>query len=126
LVTGWEINLEKSSLLAKSRGCFSKHHVERSQQFFNQHGGKAIILARFIPIIRTFTPILAGIGDMPYKTFVTYNLMGGVLWGCGVTLAGYLLGNSIPNIDHYLTYIVIVIVALSLIPILKHTVGSKK
>lgn len=105
---------------------FHKDHVTRSEEFFDRHGNKTILLARFVPIVRTFAPIIAGIGSMRYSTFLTYNLLGGVLWGIGVTLVGYLLGNSVPNIDKYIHYIVIVIILVSFIPVVNHLRASKK
>ena len=76
-----------------------------------------IVLARFIPAVRTFTPIAAGASHMRYRLFVPYNILGGVLWGVGVTLAGYTLGSSVKHIDRYLVPIILVVVAVSLIPI---------
>jgi membrane-associated protein len=105
---------------------FRKEHVKQSEEFFAKHGNKTIILGRFVPIVRTFAPILAGIGNMPYKTFVTYNFIGAVLWGIGVTLIGYLLGNSVPNIEKYLHYIVGVIILASFVPVIMHLRGEKK
>ncbi len=99
---------------------FHQDHVRRAAEFFNQHGKKAIIIARFIPIVRTFTPILAGVGKMEYKTFIAYNLIGGVLWGGGLTLAGYILGATVPGVDQYLWPIIILIVFVSFLPALKH------
>lgn len=96
---------------------FKQEYVERAQGFFERHGPKTIILARFVPIVRTFAPILAGVGTMRYRTFVTFNLIGGLLWAVGVTMLGYLLGGLIPDIDAYLLPIVAVIVLLSVIPI---------
>ncbi|MDO8183752.1 MAG: VTT domain-containing protein [bacterium] len=96
---------------------FHKDHLRRAAEFFQQHGKKAIILARFVPIVRTFTPILAGVGKMEYKTFFSYNLIGGVLWGGGVTLAGYVLGRTIPGVDRYLWPIILLIVTTSFLPI---------
>jgi membrane-associated protein len=96
---------------------FKQEYVERAQEFFEKHGQKTIVLARFIPIVRTFAPILAGVGRMRYRTFVTYNVIGGLLWAVGVTLLGYWLGNLIPDIDAYLLPIVAVIIALSFVPI---------
>src|SRR5918992_739522 len=81
---------------------FRQQHVERAQSFFDEHGAKTIVLARFVPIVRTFAPIVAGVGRMHYRTFVTYNVVGGLLWAVGVTLIGYVLGESIPDIDRYL------------------------
>ncbi len=96
---------------------FRQEYVERAQQFFGRYGAKTIVLARFVPIVRTFAPILAGVGRMPYRTFVTFNVVGGLLWAIGVTLLGYALGEMIPDIDTYLLPIIAVIIALSLIPI---------
>ena len=96
---------------------FKQEYVDKAQQFFERHGVKTIVLARFVPIVRTFAPILAGVGTMKYRTFVTYNVIGALLWAVGVTLLGYMLGELIPDIDTYLLPIVAVIVALSLIPI---------
>jgi len=99
---------------------FHKNHLRRAAEFFNQHGKKAIILARFMPVIRTFTPILAGVGKMEYKTFFTYNLIGGLIWAGGVTWLGYLLGATVPGIDHYLWPIILIIVLTSFLPAIKH------
>ena len=96
---------------------FRQEYVERARQFFGRYGAKTIVLARFVPIVRTFAPILAGVGRMPYRTFVTFNVIGGLLWAVGVTLLGYALGEMIPDIDTYLLPIIAVIIALSLIPI---------
>ena len=99
---------------------FHKNHLRRAAEFFNQHGKKAIILARFMPVIRTFTPILAGVGKMEYKTFFTYNLIGGLIWAGGVTWLGYLLGATVPGIDHYLWPIILIIIFTSFLPAIKH------
>lgn len=96
---------------------FKQEYVERARAFFEKHGPKTIVLARFVPIVRTFAHILAGVGRMQYRTFVSYNLIGGFLWAVGVTLLGYWLGNLIPDIDAYLLPIIALIIALSFIPI---------
>lgn len=96
---------------------FHKRHVERTHNFYIKYGAKAVILARFIPIVRTFTPILAGVGTMPYRTFLKFNILGGVLWGAGVTYLSYFLGAIIPGIDRYLLPIVIGIIIASFLPI---------
>lgn len=103
---------------------FRKQHLKDSEQFFARFGTKTVILARFVPIVRTFTPILAGVANMPYKTFMVYNLIGALLWGIGITLAGYLLGN-IPFIDKYIHYVVGVVIILSLIPVFFHLRGTR-
>ncbi|MBI3103750.1 VTT domain-containing protein [Candidatus Daviesbacteria bacterium] len=100
---------------------FHKKHLERAQKFYDKHGGKTIILARFVPVIRAFAPVVAGVGTMNYKKFVTYNLIGGVLWAVGITFAGYYLGNLIPNVDQYLLPIVGLIIFVSILPGLHHT-----
>jgi membrane-associated protein len=95
---------------------FKQEYVQRTKDFFEHHGPKTIVLARFVPVVRTFAPILAGVGEMPYRTFVRFNVAGGFLWAVGVTTAGYVLGETIPSIDRYLLPMIFVIVLLSLIP----------
>jgi membrane-associated protein len=95
---------------------FKQEYVQRTHQFFEEHGPKTIFLARFVPIVRTFAPILAGVGEMQYRTFFRYNVIGGIVWGAGLTTAGWLLGDTIPSIDKYLLPIIAVIVLLSLVP----------
>jgi membrane-associated protein len=97
---------------------FKQEYVNRAQEYFDRQGPKTIVLARFVPIVRTFAPIVAGVGRMNYRTFVTYNVVGGFLWAVGVTTAGYILGESIPDVDKYLLPIIAVIVLLSVIPVL--------
>lgn len=97
---------------------FKKSHLLKAEVFFEKHGPKSIILARFIPVVRTFTPILAGAGNMNYKVFLTYNIIGGIIWGGGLTLLGYYLGSVIPNIDKYLIPIVLAIIFVSFIPVI--------
>ncbi|MDO8463136.1 MAG: VTT domain-containing protein [bacterium] len=99
---------------------FHPEHIERSKRFFEKHGSKAIVLARFMPVVRTFTPMLAGVGRMRYPTFLLYNVIGGIIWATGVPFAGYALGQRIPNIDHYLAPIVIAIVLASIAPAAWH------
>lgn len=99
---------------------FQKKHLERAQRFYDKHGGKTIILARFIPVIRAFAPVVAGVGTMNYKRFVFFNFFGAVLWAIGVTLAGYYLGSLIPDVDKYLLPIVGLIVIASVLPALHH------
>ena len=96
---------------------FKRKHLERAERYFEEHGPRTIVLARFVPIVRTFAPILAGVSDMPYRTFATFNVVGGFLWGVGVTLLGYALGEAI-DIDKYLLPVIGLIVAASLLPVL--------
>lgn len=99
---------------------FRKKYLEKAQEFYDKHGGKTIILARFVPVIRAFAPVVAGAGKMNYKKFVTFNLIGGVLWAIGVTSAGYYLGSLIPDVDKYLLPIVGLIIIASVLPGLHH------
>lgn len=99
---------------------FRKEYIERTKIFFDKYGTRTIIVARFIPIVRTFAPILAGIGSMTYRTFLFYNVLGAVLWGGGVTILGYLLGKSIPDAEKFVLPLVLVIVAFTLIPLATH------
>ena len=96
---------------------FKQEYVEKARAYFERHGSKTIVLARFVPIVRTFAPILAGVGDMQYRTFVTFNVIGGLLWAVGVTSLGYILGESVPEIDKYLLPIIALIVLLSVLPV---------
>lgn len=105
---------------------FKKAYVARTQLFYQKHGTKAIVLARFVPIVRTLAPILAGVGSMSYGTFVRFNIIGGLLWGAGVTLLGYTLGAIIPGIEHYLLPIILVIIGVSLLPIVYEWWHSRK
>jgi membrane-associated protein len=95
---------------------FKQEYVQRTKDFFEEHGPKTIVLARFVPIVRTFAPILAGVGEMRYPVFFRYNVIGGVVWGAGLVTAGKLLGETIPSVDKYLLPIIGVIVLLSVLP----------
>ncbi len=99
---------------------FHKKHIDRAEKFYEKHGKKTIIIARFVPVVRTFAPIVAGIGKMDYSTFLAYNVIGGVLWAIGLTLAGYILGAVIPNLDKYLHIVVGIIIVVSLLPAVWH------
>ena len=96
---------------------FHKRNVDRAKEYFEKNGPKTIILARFIPVIRTFAPVVAGVGQMDYRKFVTFNVIGGILWGSGVTAAGYALGETIPDVDKWLLPIIGVIVMVSFVPV---------
>ena len=99
---------------------FKPEHLLKAESFFTRHGGKAIIFARFIPIVRTFVPVVAGVGSMPYRNFLTYNVVGALAWAVGVPLAGYWLGSAIPSAEHYLEPIIIGIIAVSILPTVIH------
>ncbi len=116
---GYKIFNKKDSFL------FHRDHLERARNFYEKHGGKTLVLARFMPIIRTFAPILAGVGKMNYRTFFFYNIAGGFLWAIGLTGTGYYLGSIIPNIDKYLLPIIAGIVFLSILPTLIHILKNK-
>ncbi len=105
---------------------FHKKHIERTHRFYLSYGAKTIVLARFVPIVRTFAPILAGVGSMPYGTFLRYNILGGILWGVGMTFLGYMLGGLIPNIDSYLLPIVLGIILISFLPIIREVILEKR
>ncbi|MGC2999306.1 DedA family protein [Streptomyces sp. G35A] len=96
---------------------FKQENLEKAHEFMEKYGPKAIVLARFVPIVRTFAPIVAGAGRMKYRTFLTYNVIGGVGWGCGVTLAGYWLG-QIELIKTNIEPILVLIVLISVVPII--------
>jgi len=95
---------------------FRREHLARAEEFFARHGGKAIVFARFVPVVRTFVPVVAGAGAMRYAYFLGYNILGGFLWAVGITAAGYFLGSTIPGIDRYLLPIAAAIVVLSVLP----------
>ena len=95
---------------------FNPANVDKTRAFFERYGAKTIVLARFIPVVRTFAPIMAGVGEMKYKTFVTYNFIGALLWAAGLTLAGYFFGQVIPDADKYVLPVVALIILASLAP----------
>ncbi|MEK7649199.1 MAG: VTT domain-containing protein [Patescibacteria group bacterium] len=99
---------------------FHREHIERTKRFFAHHGGKTIILARFIPIIRTFAPILAGVGSMDGSRFFLHSIIGGILWAALLTILGFALGRAVPDVDKYLLPIIGVIIILSFLPALFH------
>lgn len=96
---------------------FSKRHAQRAHDFFLAHGPKAVILARFVPVVRTFTPTVAGVGAMPYRRFMTYNAVGATLWGVGMLTAGHALG-GVPLVAAHVEVMTLAVVALSLVPAL--------
>ncbi|MEH2392506.1 MAG: VTT domain-containing protein [Nostoc sp.] len=107
---------------------FHKKHLVKTQNFYEQHGKKTIVLARFLPIVRTFAPIVAGIGAMHYRTFMSYNLVGGFLWTFGITILGFFLGKSLPaeQVDKYLLPIIGLIIVISLVPSIIHVIQENK
>jgi membrane-associated protein len=97
---------------------FKRKHLEMTHAYYERHGGKTIILAQFAPILRTFAPVVAGVAEMGYRKFASYNIVGAVLWIATMTLGGYLLGNVVPGIDKRIDLIVIIVIAVSLLPAL--------
>lgn len=104
---------------------FQKKHLVQAQEFYHKHGGKTLILARFIPAVRTFAPIVAGMAKMEYGRFLSFNVIGGLGWAMGMTLAGYWLGSLIPGVDKYLLPIVGGIILVSVLPGLVYLRKSK-
>ncbi|MCA9331708.1 VTT domain-containing protein [Candidatus Saccharibacteria bacterium] len=107
--TGKRLFKKKESIL------FKPEHLERAEKFYEQHGGKTIILARFVPIVRTFAPMVAGIGKMSRGKFLFFNIIGGILWGAGVIMLGYWLGSKMPWVEHFITPVILGIVAISFV-----------
>jgi len=114
-------------IFSKESGMFlNKKHMERAEVFYMKYGRIAIILARFLPIIRTVAPIFAGVGSMRYQTFITYNIIGACIWGVSLTLLGYFLGSIIPDIDRYLLPILLVIICITAFPALREMWKMRK
>lgn len=105
---------------------FKQEYVERAQKFYEKYGGITIILARFTPIVRTFAPLVAGIGKMDRRLFFFYNVVGAILWSTSVTLLGYYVGQRVPELIHYMEYVIIAVVVLSIAPAVWHIVSSKQ
>ena len=115
---GPKIFAKENSLL------FNKNHLHKAEKFFEKHGPKTIIIARFVPIIRTFVPTLAGVGKMNYAKFLTYNIVGGLFWVLSVTMLGYYLGLTVPNIEKYIVPGIAIIILLSISPYLKQLITN--
>lgn len=118
--TGEGLYKKEDSLL------FKKKHLVTTHLFYEKHGGKALILGRFLPIIRTFAPILAGVIKIDFKTFMLYNLIGATLWIISLGATSYFLGTKFPQIAHYIGYIVIGLIIITTIPVLITYLKSKK
>jgi membrane-associated protein len=95
---------------------FRREHLIRTHEFYEKHGGKTIVIARFVPIIRTFAPVVAGAAQMTYRNFAIYNVAGGIAWVLSMTLTGYYLGLLVPDIDRHIHLVVAVVIFLSLVP----------
>ena len=110
----------------KNSRFFKQEYLKRTGRFYQTYGGRAVVLARFVPIVRTIAPILAGIGSMKYSKFLSYNAVGGALWGAGMVSLGYFLGSIIPNSQHYILPLSLVIIAVSFLPIFVNFASGKK
>jgi membrane-associated protein len=108
--TGQALFTREDSLL------FKRSHVLKAQAFYEKYGAKTIVIARFVPIVRTFAPVIAGVGRMNYRRFVTYNFAGGVLWVFSMVLTGYLLGSAVPNINEHIHLVIGIVIILSILP----------
>jgi membrane-associated protein len=98
----------------------------RAHEFYERHGGKALVIARFMPIVRTFAPVVAGMATMNYPRFVAYTIIGAIVWAMGVTWLGYFLGSRVPEAGKYLEYIVIAIIVVSVLPPIIHFLRDRK
>ena len=105
---------------------FKKKHLLTTQKFYEKHGRKTIILARFVPIVRTFAPVVAGIANMEYKQFLSYNILGGISWVAGLSLLGFFLGNTIPNIEQNIHVVIIIVIIISFIPLAVEYIKMKR
>ena len=95
---------------------FNRKHLISAKEFYDRHGGFTIFIARFVPIIRTFAPVVAGVGAMQYRKFISYNVFGGIFWVMTTTLTGYFLGTMIPNIQEHIHVVIAIVIVLSLLP----------
>lgn len=105
---------------------FKQAYLARAETFYATHGPRAVVLARFVPIVRTLAPILAGVGSMPYKRFLAYNVIGALLWGAGIISIGYFLGSAVPGIENYIFPITIGIIIVSFLPIIVNLLRAKR
>ncbi len=95
---------------------FKKKHLYRAQEFYQRHGGKTLVIARFMPIVRTFVPVVAGLAQMPLRTYTAYNVLGAVAWIWSMLFIGYVLGRFIPGIDRHIEPVILAVIFLSLLP----------
>lgn len=109
-LSGAKIFTREDSLL------FRKKHVERAHEFYVKHGPKTVVLARFMPIIRTFAPLVAGVGKMDYRTFLTFSVLGGTAWIWSMLMLGYFLGSRVPGVAKHIELVIIAVIFLSILP----------
>ena len=116
--TGYAIGKQTGQALYKRPDSllFKREHVRMTHEYYKKHGALTIVLAQFIPILRTFAPVVAGVAEMGYVKFATYNVVGAICWVASMTLAGYALGNLVPDIEKKIHYVVAVVIAVSLVP----------
>lgn len=126
--TGYSIGKRMGSkLFTKDDGIlFRKQYIAIAEEFYKKHGGKTIILARFTPLVRTFAPVVAGASNMPYRRFLSFNIIGGILWGAGMPLLGYYVGRRIPGLDKYMEIVLLGVVGISIILALAHILKDEK
>ena len=105
---------------------FKRSHVLRAQKFYERYGAKTIVIARFVPIVRTFAPIVAGVGKMNYRRFVSFNILGGLLWVIGMVEIGYLAGSLVPNINKRIHEIIIIVIILSILPAVIEAIRERR
>jgi len=105
---------------------FNRKHLISAQEFYERHGAFTIFVARFMPIIRTFAPVVAGVGAMQYRKFIAYNVFGGIFWVLSMTLAGYFLGTLIPNIQEKIHVVIVIVIAVSLLPAVIKFISEKR
>ncbi|MDQ3123624.1 MAG: VTT domain-containing protein [bacterium] len=117
--TGHRIFKKKDGIL------FRQEYLEKAEAFYEKHGGKTIIIARFVPIVRTFAPVVAGASKMTRRRFFAFNVVGGILWGAGMPLLGYFVGNRIPGLDKYIEIVILGVVVLSLVLAFAHVLKDK-
>ena len=113
-----------AKIIANPRIPINQNHIDKTQRFYDKHGGKTIFLARFVPIVRTFAPFVAGVGKMDYGKFVYFNVIGGFVWVFGFTLLGYFFGN-VPFVKDNFSLVIFAIIFLSILPIVVEYVRSK-
>lgn len=112
-------------MIKSKRIPIKEEHIKKTEAFYEKHGGKTIILARFVPIVRTFAPFVAGVGKMSYGHFIAYNIIGGIAWVGSFSLLGYFFGN-IPAVKHNFTLVILAIIGVSVVPMIVEAVRSKR
>ena len=127
-LAGYQIGVHLNRLNNYSlfRKILQKKHIDTAEKFFAKYGKFTIVFSRFVPIVRTFAPIVAGVVRMPYKTFLKYSLLGSLLWSSTITLLGYFLGRVIPEIKDYMSFFIIAVVLLSLVPALYEVIKEQR